>query len=315
MSLFDARPGLRRVLLPIGLLTLPVVLFCSANWIATNLLWLAVSRQLAAQETQALPSQVLMEWASTTSRGSQAVGILAALRDDETTAQSAWARAGDREQLLAIGLNVQRRGERDLALLFFRGAGDEPYTPGWFAIGHICQRTLSRPERLQPANQARCAALFQANGNNLILNGDWREGTLDGWLYLGALPEIERLGGPYDPTATLIGHNRERRSIYQAITLPPDTVVRFSALVRREGPLPARLSLLQVTFTQPNGSSAGNALDGVELLATPSEWRAVERTYRTREAQGNLFRFTPVLIEGEGRVQVDQVHLEIITGS
>ena len=126
MSVLQRLAALPRpwILLAAALLLAGAAVLAALRLVATNLVWLTVAAQAAAPTNSDAPAAPLLAYAAGTPRGSQAAGILAANAGDEIAAQAAWAHAGDPAQLLAIGLNAERAGKRDQAMLYNRSASE-----------------------------------------------------------------------------------------------------------------------------------------------------------------------------------------------
>ena len=75
--------------------------------------------------------------------------------------------------------------------------------------------------------------------------------------------------------------------------------MRFSAYVRVQDASPEKVRLLYVGRTKPDGKAAGNWLS-IEAYPTNQEWTYLERTFTVPDAQDNLFRIAPALIDGAG---------------
>lgn len=318
-SLEEARPSEEMVKhLPFKSRRLVLVLLVPAALIAiyilhtvavNNLVWLAVAWRATGEDFVDISNSPMIVSVGNNARTNMALGVLAAFSGDEATAQALWQRGRHIDQLMVLGQQAQAQGSLDLAMAFYRGAGDTPEEQGWYGIGKVCQGTWAHLHKLSSENQQRCRHMFEQYG--LLLNGDFSTGDLAGWTQLGK-NSAQIINAELSGTAARIIGNDSSHMLYQWINIVPGTTVKFSAYVRVQDPIPQKLRLLYIGFKGTDGSSVGNAMAAVDANLIPQEWIYVERSYTLPAAQNNRYLFAPAEIRGAGQVEVDRVQLIIV---
>ncbi|MCB0070876.1 MAG: hypothetical protein KDE20_05430 [Caldilineaceae bacterium] len=286
----------------------------------TNATWLSIRAHIRAQQGSPWALQLapaLLQIAPTdrqrTQQANFVAGVLAELNGGAEEALSAWQKAPAYSQrLIDLGRAYQAAARMDDALLFFRGAtGDTIEHPAGFRLIGVCQRLHAAMSQDDRANRGFCDTIFEQNGGNLLANPDFAGGTVDGWLDHTRAASVDSAMGVPPPSVTISGLPEENgQGIYQWVTFRPETRVHFSALVYIDGKVPEDLRLLYVGRQTLDGKAAGNG-QTLEASVRPGEWLYVERSLTLPEAQDSLFRFVPVLLNGEGTVRLDDVRLEV----
>jgi hypothetical protein len=306
--------GLLVVLLVLCALIFTVPLLNRALF--NNVVWLAVMQRTTDEkvigftQVEALFTPQIERASGANARTRLGLGILAAWDGNESDALTHWQQDIDRKHLLHFGQQAQQQGQLDRAMLLFRGAGEEMYEPGWYAVGSLCQMSWAQLDHLTSANQERCQGIIDQN--QLLVNGDFASGTLDGWLTQGGKTLLVD-SGLDAPAIRLHGSEQnQRHSLYQRLSLLPGTVIRFSMYVRVPEPASTDFRLLYIGFEKPDGSAAGNALSETKMSIAPDQWRLVERIYTIPAAKNQSFLFAPVQVWGSAQVDAAHVQLEIV---
>jgi hypothetical protein len=205
------------------------------------------------------------------------------------------------------------QGRWDLALALWRSGPVAVASPAWFEAGGICQRKWADLTVLTDAeHRSFCRDLFAGQAGNLLLNGDFGGADLMPWRDTGTLP-TELVPGEGSGWALRVnpGDASVRWRLYQTVALPAGTVVRFSAKVRAPEGAPTTARFLYIGRRTPEGNSAGNGIDGANLLLGTA-WQTVTRTVTLPPALGQLYQFSPLVLDGGRPLEVDDVRLEVV---
>ena len=220
--------------------------------------------------------------------------------------------------LVEYGNKEAARGDDNKALLLYKDSAILGSREGHILAGNICQHAFYQPQNLSEDKLDFCRAYFTDNENNLIVNANFESGDLIGWTqrywsgFSGAYL-VEQDADERTFTAVIDGEKEsEVGSISQRITLPPGTMVRFSARVKAELQTGANIRLLHAVWTRPDGKPGGNQL---VIIDDDMDWDYVERTLTIPEAQGRSFTFSPAILTGRGNVWIKDVRLEIVSES
>ena len=285
-----------------------------------NATWLSIRAHIRAQKVPPGTVQLapaLLRIAPTAPQRTQqtnfVAGILAGLNGRPEEALTAWQKAPAYSQrLIDLGQAYQAAARLDDALLFYRGAtGDTLDHPAGFRLIGVCQRLHAPETRNERPNHDFCETVFSRNGGNLLANPDFADGTVHGWLDHTRAASVDSAMGVPPPSVMINGvPELNGQGIYQWVTFRPGTRVHFSAMVYIDGEVPAGLRLLYVGRQTLDGRAAGNG-QSAENSVGQGQWVYVERSLTLPEAQDNLFRFVPVLLNGAGSVRLDDVRLEV----
>ena len=292
----------------------------------SNAAWLQLARANtfgATRETWITRALNLFQRAVTIDASSHitflGAGMAHVVADDEVAALSSWQKAEVPPQVL-VGFGDQAKvGQKwNDALFYYKGAASlEPGQPneGRFLAASVCQLTFAQLDVLSQPNQAYCQDYFSQNGDNLIINGQFEEGDTLGWsAYYPSSPtlaiyEADETTGKDAPAAFIEGLTEGYHGgLYQTVTLPSGTIVRYSAWIKiqSEGETSARLLYFG---GQMDGKPMGNVF---RTVPNDIEWTYLERTFQVPEIDGSILRLFPALLTGKGIVWIDDVRLEVL---
>lgn len=288
--------------------------------LSNNLTWLAIQSDFAGAErepdtVQAARStlHISNKISPSNQRVNLNIGILDAIEGLESDALSHWQKVPVHSNLLiALGQKLEAQGKLDEALIFYQGViRNEHIFPGegWYRVGRVCQRTLAAPWQLTRAHQTLCNELWEMNGNNLLLNGDFTDANILGWsTHAGDAAFDDSVGIPAPSMVLSSVEPLRGQGFYQMVALPTDTEVKFSVWVKLDCSAPLEYRLLYIERTLPDGRVGGNAWKNEEQISL-CNWTYVERIFQLSESKDQLYRFAPVLLDSPGRIWMDKARL------
>lgn len=310
-----------------GLLLLGLLLHARPllSLLVSNAAWLSWNRTLGAAErpretaaTSWFPAALWLDGANQSAWLGQ--GQVAARTDDAPGALASWEQgAVTPDVLLEYGKQARAGDNPATALVYFQGAAaraaPEPNEGAYWA-GVVCQQTLATPERLTPAQQTYCDGYFARNGRNLILNGQLATGNTWGWngQFFFADPRtatfaVDAAAGQPAPSLLLEGVTAgPHRGLYQVISLPPGSRVRFSAKARTAADADFQVALLFIGW-RADGRPQGNEF---AVVTESTGWRTYEREFRLPADAERLVQFYPAVLSGRGQVWLDDVQLTLL---
>ncbi len=250
-------------------------------------------------------------------------GLTYALQGQTDEAIGIWTTAAGSgvAALSDYGVMARDSGKLDVALTQFRAAAalaaPADLAEQGFLAGTVCQRAFSRQRDLSAANQAYCAGYWQMNGDNLVVNPSFANGSTTGWqgqhFFLGgsgARLTIGQAAGTNSAVARLEGRDeRNHFGLFQRLTLSPGDRVRFSGRFKTDGDDTLKARLLYVGWKDNDGASQGNQ---AALSGGQSDWILFEREFTVPQDSQGSFDFYPALFSGVGNVWFDDIRLQLI---
>ena len=305
----------------VALVALLLVRLWPGRTIASNIAWISLNKaaksgSIFARRIALGAFQFAVTADDTAWREWSGLALAHLYRDEQDLAFEAWqASKVEPNALILMGEHRLAQGNYNEALLFYQGAAklERASNNGYYAIGELCQLVYGQVHLVDVRTRTFCLAYFEDNQNNLLLNPQFNEVDIRGWEYqrIGyQLNHDERTGeryaeliADYDPQSDGL-----YRGFYQLLTLPPESHIRFSAWINlMPGDMAVRV--LHVGWKDLNGRSDGTSL----IVITETDgWTYFERSILVPPAEQNQLRFSPVLLDGEGVVAIDQVRLEVL---
>lgn len=247
-------------------------------------------------------------------------GLSAAMRSKEQLAQDLWQRyPEDPSQMYALAQAMRGQQRDRLSLLLLRTIDKEERNVGklsWYLSGNICQSRFASLPELDLGSAAYCKDFFAKNDSNLLLNHSFEESEQLGWFGFhyftptqnGQLLLASEYGIPPPSLAIQGFHQDEKYAIYQSVSLQPGTRVKFSGWFKSAIPADTRVRLLYIEWQQL-GKTEGNH---GELLEISQEWFYAERIFQAPNSSTGIFHFYPALLDGKGKVWIDNPSVELV---
>lgn len=297
------------------------------SYFINNLGWLHLTytaAPISQKEAEVAKAMMWFQKAASINTGQHqafwGMGMADALIGHEATAISSWEKAGvEPDILVRMGNNLLTSDQHDEALIYYKGANQLSLTQpneAVFLAANVCQESFGQLTKLNQLNQIYCQQYFANNEKNLIVNGQFVLNTLSGWRerYFQS-PKFatyfvdETVGDPPN-AATLVGLTEGYHGgIFQIISLPPGTRIRYSAWFKIQTDSEVNVRLLYLGGRQ-NDEPFGNALDAI---TENMGWSYLERTVSLPKADESIYMFFPALLTGKGKVWFDNVRLEILS--
>ena len=296
----------------------------------TNLGWSALAKSLAAADeasrqmyrNSAAAHFQSIRHASATSERGYALTVLSSATPLHT-----------RNEIESVELSLADRlyqGERALAAQDWErainwangdGGSNVPETIGnnqqlALIISRACQKigplAAGQPEIVKAA----CDASLAQNKENLLINGNFEAG-LSGWSLTqgetaARFSVLSTHQGCMGSCACISASQAgQHGGWYQSISLPPGAQVKMSAqIIVSEGHFAGRTLYWETIFAQRasgNGVDVSEPTDGTYPITL-----GAERIIEIPPSDTAIFKFYPVLFEGEGTICIDNVRLELV---
>lgn len=317
-----AKPSFFLLLLSVCLLrwqTAQSYFWSNIGWLQNNG---GVERRLTPPHSSIEPFRRAIQANPDNKRAYLGAGVTFAALLQEGSALAAWRAGNISPDLLAqMGIQASDRSLYDVALIYFRSADQlSPHSSGEniFLVGNLCQTLLANLTILTSSNQQYCQNYFAQNDGNLLLNGQFEYDTNWGWRgqfffndRAQASLEHDYLSGVPTPSLVLSGlTSGPHNGLYQRISMPPGTRMRFSGFFRTEDAVELNARLLYVEWRQ-NGVTQGVDFARIE---SNLEWHYFETYFTLPIGSDPWLQFYPVLLEGQGRIWVDDVRVEVLSG-
>ena len=217
-------------------------------------------------------------------------------------------------QLAEIALNDMN--DIDAAFLWLASAASIDNYRSWGnldSMGKLCQRQYaSRSERL-PWSQLICDNYWYPDNLNLIINGQFEQGTL-GWAGLTVINEDDASIMIYSnhgfPAPSLQIHGKTdsyHGGWFQRLYLPANATIKFQARIKTESVDDLRVETLIWQLWQSDQPA-----NYFETITHSQDWTLYEHTITLAVSKNQMLLLAPVRVWGIGTVWVDDVIVTIV---
>lgn len=287
----------------------------------SNLAWIAVTKAVLAgdanQAQQDMPEYLFAtknRLAPSSDNDFFGLGIAHVLANEHAEAERIWQeKSVPASRLIGIGDWYRQHNDWQEALFYYTAASRlQENSDADLHILEVCRKLYELPIVLDEASQHICVDYRYALDRNLVIDGDFGGQGLDFWErhYVdGVNYWIDSSFGMPAPSLRIDSStDRYIGGVFQQLSLPPGTVVKFSAWLRVQAVEDVRVHPVYTRGVQ------GDKLV-VRTKATikdSMEWQYIERTFRIPATDDGQLSFYPAFLGGTGVFWIDNVRLRVL---